>query len=1080
VGNAVVGFCVDAAQQTIFGEIGVNGLASVLLFLRRAIAAGPLALSAVVLFSWLCLARADDPKESTAAAPATTSASGDGEKAKKRSDKPTSDKPEGDKKGDGDKKSDAEKKPDDQPGDDKSKEKKPDDTTPIHRPADPPKPADPNELKAKPDADNLVTFSFKGQPWQAVLEWLADISHMSLDWQEVPAGYLDLSTRRKYSIDEARDLINSILLSKAFTLLRNGEVLIVVNLKNLDVSLVPRVSPKELDQCGTFEFVRTFFNLDRLQAEPLVEEIKPLLGQYGKINALKTTNRIDILDTAGNLRRIREIIGAEQNESGKEHQLKQFPLHYARPDDVLATLKHLLGIQDKGDGGGGGGGNMQDVRQQLQQQQQMLQQMQQQQGEKGKQRQQQQEEKIYLAINRRENSIMALATPDKLATIEQAVKLLDVPSPSDSADSVLQRISSYRLATAEPGPIVNILKEMGNLDPSTQLEVDNVNHAIIVNGPLADHWTVQSLIKKIDGSARHIEVFKLQKLDAENVAGSIEFLMRGPSKDNNRPRYVFGDYHSPDQGKDGGFQVEADTKNNRLLLKANDLELQEVRKLMIKLGEDPFADTEGDNLRVIHPAPGKDTDVLLDRLKRIWPSVSPHPLQLEVEQQTEPPKKAPAKDDDGNEKKSGDKNAKPEEAERGKLQPAKPLNVTPPTATAVIPWHHKQFTATSDLAGETSPSTTPQETLPLKKADEPTRFSPPRNREAPTALDNTPVRRPSEEVDSAAPAPISIIQGPQGLIVTSRDAASVDQLMKLIDQLSPASSRYQAFTLKHVYAKDVAYLLEGIFADDKKQRDSLSINYFFDPQPEEKPERNRLSKKQPLKFTADSVTNSILVQNADEDQLAEIKSLIEFYDKPEPADSQSIRKTKIVGLKYAKAQAVADVLKDVYVDLLSPNDKSLRSNNPKQQDQQRPFYSLYDMGSRNQSSTENVPKFKSLLSIGVESTSNSLVVSAPQYLLEDVLAMIDRLDVATRTMEPVVRVMSAGGAFTDSLILDALKNVTDPDGKHSSSSSQSRDQQRNRNGGNNNNNNGRNGNGNGRNNGGNNNNSGNNNQNNNR
>ncbi len=281
--------------------------------------------------------------------------------------------------------------------------------------------------------------------------------------------------------------------------------------------------------------------------------------------------------------------------------------------------------------------------------------------------------------------------------------------------------------------------------------------------------------------------------------------------------------------------------------------------------------------------------------------------------------------------------------------------------------------------------------------------------------------------------------------------------MKLIDQLSPASSRYHAFTLHHVYAKDVAGLLETIFADDKGKRDNFSINYFFDPPPEDKPERNRLSKKQPLKFTADSVTNSILVQNADDDQLAEIKSLVDFYDRNEPPDSQSIRKTKIVTLKHAKAQAVADVLKDVYVDLLSPNDKTLRSNNPRQE-QPRPYYSFYDMGSRSQSS-ENVPKFKSLLSIGVDSTSNSLVVSAPQYLLEDVLAMIDRLDVTTRAAEPVVRVISAGGALDDPLIKDALKAVADPDGKHtSSSSSQSRDQQRNRG---NNNNNGRNGNNNG-------------------
>ena len=293
---------------------------------------------------------AEDAKSAPAAAPAVTTASVAEEqsKSKPEKEKQSSDKPADAQKAEGEKKTDAEKKSGDASGDDKSKEKKPDDTTPIHRPAEPTKPADPNELKVRPDEHERIAFSFRGQPWQAVLEWLADITHMSLDWQEVPAGYLDLTTRRKYELDEARDLINSMLLSKGFTLLRNGEVLIVVNLKNLDVSLVPRVSPSELDERGTFEFVRTFFNLDRLQVEPLVEEIKPLLGPYGKINALKTTNRIDMLDTAGNLRRIREIIGAEQNESGKAHQVKQFQLKYARADAVLSTLKHLLGIPRPG------------------------------------------------------------------------------------------------------------------------------------------------------------------------------------------------------------------------------------------------------------------------------------------------------------------------------------------------------------------------------------------------------------------------------------------------------------------------------------------------------------------------------------------------------------------------------------------------------------------------------------------------------------------------------------------------------------------------------------------------------------
>jgi hypothetical protein len=40
----------------------------------------------------------------------------------------------------------------------------------------------------------MLRFNFKGQPWLGVLEWLAEISKVSLDWNEVLAGYLDLLT----------------------------------------------------------------------------------------------------------------------------------------------------------------------------------------------------------------------------------------------------------------------------------------------------------------------------------------------------------------------------------------------------------------------------------------------------------------------------------------------------------------------------------------------------------------------------------------------------------------------------------------------------------------------------------------------------------------------------------------------------------------------------------------------------------------------------------------------------------------------------------------------------------------------
>ncbi len=263
-------------------------------------------------------------------------------------------------------------KPAEKPGD-KSAEKPPE-KPPTVRPNKPEQPANPDELKVRPDEKGLISLSFKGQPWPAVLQWLADVSGMSLDWQEAPPDYLDLTTRRRYTVDEVRDLINSALLARGYSLLRNGEMLIVVNLKKLDSSLVPRVLPAELDERGNYELVKVFFDLNRLRAEAVVDELKPLLSTNGKVAALKTTNRLDVLDTAGNLRRIRDLLSEEQSASGKNFQIREFRLRHTRAAEVLETLNSLLGIKPKGPAAPMTPEQMQAMQQAQQQQMQMAQQ----------------------------------------------------------------------------------------------------------------------------------------------------------------------------------------------------------------------------------------------------------------------------------------------------------------------------------------------------------------------------------------------------------------------------------------------------------------------------------------------------------------------------------------------------------------------------------------------------------------------------------------------------------------------------------------------------------------------------------
>ena len=240
-------------------------------------------------------------------------------------------------------------------------------------------------------------------------------------------------------------------------------------------------------------------------------------------------------------------------------------------------------------------------------------------------------------------------------------------------------------------------------------------------------------------------------------------------------------------------------------------------------------------------------------------------------------------------------------------------------------------------------------------------------------------------------------------MITSLDTRALDRLEDLITQLSPsARPDYQIFKLKYALASSVATVLKDIFKEgDKKQRVPLWMQLEYGVGDDSDKGAGRLSKRRPLKIVSEYDTNSILVQGADASQLKTINELVQFYDKPEAPDAQSVHQTEKITLQWSKAETVADTIKDLYRDLLSPKDKALAAN--QQQDQrQRPFViSMYGDDSSGEGEGQKRPRFQGLLSIGVDKVSNTLVVSAPPYLMKDVTKIIKDLDEAAKPSDAI-------------------------------------------------------------------------------
>lgn len=906
-----------------------------------------------------------------------------------------------------------------QPADAAAGAKTPEGPKVVTRPDKPSLPPDPRELKVKPDPQGKIRFNFHGQPWADVLEWLAAVSAMSLDWQELPGDYLNLVTQREYTIPEARDLINRHLLARGYTLLIHGEVLSVVKIEKLNPGLVPRVDPEELGKLLPHDYVKVSFPLDWLISERAVEELKPMLSPNAKLTPLKNTNRLEAIDAAINLQEVYALLKREQSDEPQQKLIKEFKLNHSRPADVIDQLKSLLGIETKS----ANATPMSPQQMEMMQQQAMMMQQQMQQRGGGGAAPPKKDDDVHLVANTKKNSILAHAPPDKMEIITQAVAAIDVES--DQAQSLLSNINRmqvYRLHAVDPQTLVKTLLDIGQMDPATRLEVDAKNKAIIAYAALADHLTIRQVIERLDGSGRKFEVVQLRRLEADYVAGTIEFMMVGPPKKEQQQSRYF-DFYSPygrssnETKETDQFRVDADTANNKLLLWANEIELQEVNNLLAKLGEIPIRGGNPERLRVLDALPPDQMQQLLERLRQAWPALAPNQLNL-------PPTPTTGTDSPSTPRFDSfelEKEAHFEPLPKAVLAAVGVGSGSDTTTTAAVPPVEKSA-ETPSVPADAAPATAPPKSIP------PTAASP----VAPTP--KTPLPSGDQAPDAArtsTPPPISISVSPDGRIVLfSQDTQALDILEELIGQVAPPRKDYRIYKLKHADSFWVRKNLEDFFEeeDDKKSANSRYVYYYDSYYPPEKngDARQRLSKKRKLKLIDDLDTNSILVQGADAEQLRTIEDLIRIYDQPQQADASSARVSAVIQIQFSKAQTIATAVKDVYRDLLSSNDKALASNNPEQKNRIPSGANTYIFNEGGEAGGEKERTrvtFKGKLSVGVDEVTNTLLVSTEgENLMKNITEMVRSLDEAAKPLSSV-SIVKVGANSNAAKVREALNKI---------------------------------------------------------
>ena len=333
-----------------------------------------------------------------------------------------------------------------------------------------------NPSQPEPAAPRAVAFNFKATPWDAVIDFLSRQTGLPvLREASVPNSNVDFISGSSYTVEEALDITNRLLRPHGLQLRRDAEFLLLTKLADA-AALAPSYVDRLPAGIGAAEMATVVIPLNNAAAQPTADQIRPLLTpNVGTVNPLPQQNMIVIVDTAANIRRVRDIIDRLDLELPNDSQYRLFAIRHARAADVVEALRGLIAVR---------------------QQTVII-------DKDGKQRvvEDQQIAGLNLQADPRTNSVIAVGPDSRLRIVEELITLIDRPEGSDAGERTM---TTFRLASLSAQDASrNVAKLFENQRPEsrpTLLPIDNQGKLTIV-GPASQIAQAAALLIEIDPGA---------------------------------------------------------------------------------------------------------------------------------------------------------------------------------------------------------------------------------------------------------------------------------------------------------------------------------------------------------------------------------------------------------------------------------------------------------------------------------------------------------------------------------------------------------------------------------------------------
>ena len=907
-----------------------------------------------------------------------------------------------------------------------------------------------------------LRFSFRGQRWDDVIDWFADEADLTIALDAVPGGTFNFVDDREYTVSQALDVMNSVLLTKAYTMVRRDKMLFIVDLqddldKELVRDLLSETPPAVLDERGEYELTKCRFSLTSIPADEAVKQITPLLGPAGSAAVMPQANQLSIVETGGRLRSIHDIL----KQLDEQKTLYTFRLRSASPQRILENARQLLGIAEDANGTEDG--------------------------------------TIRIAIDEQGGTVLAAGKPEKVALVRQIVQELDGESDGPRFTSSDMEFRTHSVRAADAASVLRVLQTvLAGRQAGVRVEIHPGTGDIIAFARPDQHQRIEDTIAEMEQNPLDFEVIPMRTVDPASAIVLIGNMFKGDGE--NAP------------------SVDGMLEPPQIIVRGTQAQINQIKTLLARLGEsfNRGREVQG-NFRMLKMDPAAASDVIR-QAREIWGRVRANevrvirpsapgrrnsdrrPSATQSRPESNRRRVTPKTDDrvppdfSGNQLRDGarsvsgpgsatpavrrvhaDLNDEPQDDEV-ELVPAvlgaveKTRDV--PFTTLVERREDQAETAvarhvvlTSITAADTRPSrsigidTSPSPSLREGRASARggkscvTRTDDVNNRSllfqpSPLVLRDPPGGRVKSRVEtngsrregedrregtqsqqkisvtlaqgpdpasellaqlsessaddpvarlgegqvvdhpdnqSSRPDDIVVIPTPGGVMIRSDDEQALSEFESIVNMLNTRGGfapRFHVFYLKHLDAESAKTMLSSMVT---------AASTVTSSSPSSDGAGGLLGMQgggvagAAPSITADSRLNALIVQ-ASPQQLNYMEQLLKVLDQESgPEDVQTFPRPKFIPVNYTSAESVAAVLRDVYANRLA----TANTNNNNSSRGQSPFGRGGFFGASSSSSSSTTqPK----LTIGVDSSSNSIVVSAPGPLLAEVESVVREID----------------------------------------------------------------------------------------